>query len=201
MAEQFGAKGPAAPKVSAAGKTPVSAADKTPAPRRGFFVKAAAVVIGGIVGLFPFLTGLVVFSDPWRRKSAGGKWFLVGSIDSLKAGIPQRVAIVGTRRDAWSEYRDEPIGAVFLVAGPGKTKVEAFNTTCPHLGCSVGFQPAKDCFVCPCHTSAFNLQGETLNPVSPRNMDSLECEVRKSGEIWVKYEDFVSGTSHKIPKA
>jgi menaquinol-cytochrome c reductase iron-sulfur subunit len=208
MAEQFGAKGPGAPKAFTAGKTPtpaadktVRAADKTPGPRRGFFVKAAAVVIGGIVGLFPLLTGLVVFSDPWRRKSAGGKWYLVGSIDALKAGVPQRVAILGNRRDAWSEYRDEPIGAVFLVAGPGKKTVEAFNSTCPHLGCSVGFQPAKDCFVCPCHTSAFNLQGQTLNPVSPRSMDSLECEVRKSGEIWVKYEDFVSGTSHKIPKA
>jgi menaquinol-cytochrome c reductase iron-sulfur subunit len=188
MAEKSGAK-------SAAIATP------DPAPRRGFFVKGAAIVIGGIVGLFPFLTGLVVFSDPWRRKSAGGEWFLVGSIDSLKAGIPQRVAILSTRRDAWSEYRDEPIGAVFLVAGPGKAKVEAFNSTCPHAGCSVGFQPARDCFVCPCHTSAFSLEGQTLNPVSPRNMDSLECEVRKGGEIWVKYQDFVSGTSEKIPKA
>ncbi len=174
---------------------------KEPGPRRGFFVKGAAVVIGGIVGLFPFLTGLVVFSDPWRRKSAGGQWFAVGSIDSLKAGVPLRVAILGTRRDAWSEYRSEPIGAVFLVAGPGKTKVEAFNSTCPHAGCSVGFQPARDCFVCPCHTSAFSLDGVALNSVSPRNLDSLECEVRGSGEIWVKYQNFLSGTPHKTPKA
>lgn len=169
-------------------------------PRRGFLYKAAAVAIGGLVALFP-LSGLVVFSDPWRRKSAGGQWFLVGSIDSLQAGIPQRVQILGTRRDAWSEYRNEPIGAVFLVAGPGKTNVAAFNSTCPHAGCSVGFQPARKCFVCPCHTGAFDLKGGALNSVSPRDLDSLECEIRNSGEIWVKYQDFLSATPFKIPKA
>jgi menaquinol-cytochrome c reductase iron-sulfur subunit len=184
-----------APSAAAVpGPTPVP-------PRRGFFVKAAAVVIGAVVAVFPLLAGLVVFADPWRRKSGGGQWYLVGSIESLKAGVPQRVAIRGDRRDAWSHYRDEPIGAVFLIAGPGKTKVEAFNSTCPHAGCSVGFQPARDCFVCPCHTSSFDLAGKTLNPVSPRDLDALECEVRKGGEIWVKYQDFISGTPHKIAKA
>ena len=86
MAEPSRATSAGAPKNVALKNAPPN----DPPPRRGFFVKAAAVVIGGIVGLFPFLTGLVVFGDPWRRKSAGGEWFLVGSIDSLKAGIPQR---------------------------------------------------------------------------------------------------------------
>ncbi len=197
-------------RIPSAPPSPASrnhAAPRPPGPRRGFFVKAAAVVIGGLVGLFPFLTGLVVFADPWRRKSAGAQWYRVGSVESLKPGVPQRVAILDTRRDAWSEYRDEPIGAVFLVLETGKTatsgkpSVEAFNSTCPHAGCSVGFVPARECFVCPCHTSAFALDGAPLNAVAPRGMDRLECEVRGSGEIWVRYEDFVSGTPEKIVKA
>jgi menaquinol-cytochrome c reductase iron-sulfur subunit len=172
-----------------------------PQPRRNFLAKTGAVVIGGIVGIFPFLTGLVVFSDPLRRKSAAGKWFLAGTLEALQAGVPLRVTLFDNRRDAWSEYRDEPIGAVFLVAGQGKTAVTAFNTTCPHAGCSVGFQPARDCFVCPCHTSAFDLSGKPISPVPPRGMDTLECEIRNSGEIWVKYQDFLTGKSEKIAKA
>jgi menaquinol-cytochrome c reductase iron-sulfur subunit len=196
--------GPAGPtqRFSMADANPnVGAARSAPTPRRGFLYKAAAVVIGSLVALFPFLTGLVVLSDPWRRKGAGGQWFQVGSLDALKPGVPQRVQILSTRRDAWSQYRDEPIGAVFLVVGDNKSDVSAFNSTCPHAGCSVGFQPARNCFVCPCHTSAFALNGEALNAVSPRAMDSLDCQVRGSGEIWVKYEDFRSGTPFKIPKA
>jgi menaquinol-cytochrome c reductase iron-sulfur subunit len=153
------------------------------------------------VALVPLLAGVVVFCDPWRRKSAAGAWFQVSTLDALKANIPQRVQIIGDRRDAWSHHKNEPIGAVFLVAAPGKTSVVAFNSTCPHAGCSVGFQPAKTCFVCPCHTSAFGLDGTALNAVSPRDMDSLECEVRGSGEVWVKFQDFLSGTPFKIPKA
>ena len=169
--------------------------------RRNFLAKAGAVVIGGIVGIFPLLTGLVVFLDPLRRKSADGKWFLAGSLEALQAGVPLRVTLFDNPRDAWSEYRNEPIGALFLVASTGKTAVTAFNTTCPHAGCSVGFQPARDCFVCPCHTSAFDLSGKPISPVPPRGMDTLECEIRSSGEIWVKYQDFVTGKPEKIAKA
>ena len=63
------------------------------------------------------------------------------------------------------------------------------------------FSRPRQCFLCPCHTSAFNLEGEAISAVPPRGMDALECEIRGSGEIWVKYEDFLTGTADKIRKA
>ncbi len=169
--------------------------------RRGFFVRIAALVISGLVGLVPLAVGLVTFLDPLRREGTGGRWFRVGSLSSLEPGAPERVTILGDRRNAWTEYRQEPVGAVFLVAEPDGKSVKAFNATCPHAGCAVDFQPAKECFLCPCHTSKFNLAGQAISAVPPRDMDSLECQIRDGGEIWVKYEDFLTGTAHKIPKA
>jgi menaquinol-cytochrome c reductase iron-sulfur subunit len=172
-----------------------------PTGRRPFLVRAAAIVISAVVGLVPLSVGLVTFLDPLRRGGAGGRWFRVGSVDSLKVGVPERVTIVGDRRDGWTEYHQEPIGAIFLVSEPTGGPIKAFNATCPHAGCSVAFQPTKDCFLCPCHTSSFDLEGRATSPVPPRGMDSLECQVREQGEIWVKYEDFLTGTTEKIPKA
>jgi menaquinol-cytochrome c reductase iron-sulfur subunit len=159
------------------------------------------LVISAIVGAVPVIAGLVAFLDPLRRQGAGGKWFRVGTVGSLKKGVPERVTIVGQRRDGWTEYQQEPVGAVFLVSEPDGEGLKAFNATCPHAGCSVAFQPAKNCFLCPCHTSAFDIEGHAISAVPPRDMDSLDCEIRGDGEIWVKYEDFLTGTAHKIPKA
>ena len=114
---------------------------------------------------------------------------------------PSALAIRGTRRDAWSEYRDEPIGAVFLLAEPDGKTVRAYNTTCPHAGCAVGYLAGRHCFACPCHNSEFELNGEPLTKVPPRGMDTLDCEIRGDGEIWVRYQDFVTGTESKTPKA
>jgi len=188
MAERAPDTGVAAKPVSAVG-------------RRPFLVRAAALVIGAVVGVVPLVVGLITFLDPLRRQGAVGKWFRVGSVAALRAGVPERVTIIGDRRDSWTDYRQEPLGAIFLVAEPDGKGVKAFNATCPHAGCSVAFQPAKDCFLCPCHTSAFNLEGQAISTVPPRGMDALECEIRAPGEIWVKYEDFLTGTSDKIRKA
>jgi menaquinol-cytochrome c reductase iron-sulfur subunit len=179
----------------------VAAGPPAPVARRSFLVRAAALVIGAVVGLVPLAVGLVTFLDPLRRQGAGGKWFRVGSVNALRAGVPERVTIVGDRRDSWTDYRQEPLGAIFLVAEPDGKGVKALNATCPHAGCSVAFQAARQCFLCPCHTSAFNLEGEAISAVPPRGMDSLECEIRGPGEIWVKYEDFLTGTADKIRKA
>jgi menaquinol-cytochrome c reductase iron-sulfur subunit len=169
--------------------------------RRPFLIRAAALVIGLVVGVVPLTAGLLTFLDPLRRQGAKSKWFRVGSLDSLNPGDPERVTIVGDRRDSWTDYRNEPIGAIFLVADADGKSVKAFNATCPHAGCSVAFQEERQCFLCPCHTSAFDLKGEAISDVPPRGMDSLKCEIRDQGEIWVMYEDFLTGTSEKIRKA
>ena len=49
----------------------------------------------------------------------------------------------------------------------------------------------------------FDLDGERLDSPSPspRDMDSLTVEIKNDGEIWVKFENFETGTSQKKAKA
>src|SRR5213082_698449 len=47
-------------------------------------------------------------------------------------------------------------------------------------------------FLCPCHTSAFDLKGRPLNSVPPRGMDELQVEVSKEAdpEVRVRFQRF-----------
>lgn len=180
--------------------------------RRGFFTKAAAAIIGGILVVFPFAAGLAVFSSPLtkKKKTAGSEsehsnaddgFIRVTTLDALPAdGVPRRFAIVDDRDDAWTHYRQVPVGSVYL-RRQADGKIEALNTTCPHAGCFVNFDQQADCFKCPCHNSFFKLDGKIIEPSpSPRAMDSLTVQEKPNGEIWVKYENFYTGIAKKKEK-
>ena len=58
-------------------------------------------------------------------------------------------------------------------------------------------------FFCPCHAANFGLDGEVLDtpPISPRDLDTLEAEIRNGTEVWVKFQNFKWGTSEPEVKA
>jgi cytochrome b6-f complex iron-sulfur subunit len=47
----------------------------------------------------------------------------------------------------------------------------ALSLRCTHLGCSINWEEDKKRFVCPCHASAFNINGEVQNPPAPSALD------------------------------
>ncbi|MDP6118437.1 MAG: Rieske (2Fe-2S) protein [Planctomycetota bacterium] len=167
--------------------------------RRGLLKKLAAVVIGGIVSLVAPVAGLFVFFDPLRKRHRkGGDFIRVISLDTLPAdGTPRRFTLVADRIDAWNKYTNVFIGAVFL-RRTSEAEIEAFNVSCPHLGCTIDHR-GED-FFCPCHDSSFALDGSISGPKSssPRDMDALQVEVRE-GVVWVKFQNFRTGTEQPIP--
>lgn len=172
--------------------------------RRGFVTKAAAVVCGGAVAVAPMAAGVAVFFDPLMHKGTGGRKVRVASLSALPAdGIPRQFpVIVESRDDAWNRFHNEPIGSVFLLREAAKPDdVIAFNATCPHAGCFVAFKPDPTTprFACPCHESAFDLQGKPTFGPSPRALDSLTCEV-VNDDIFVTFQEFYTGIQEKKPK-
>ena len=56
-------------------------------------------------------------------------------------------------------------------------------------------------FLCPCHTSAFDLGGKPKNQVPPRAMDRLKVELTPGDdpEVRVKFERFRTQSEEQIP--
>lgn len=189
-------------------------------PRRGFLTKLRrpeflAAAIGGLVGFVPFVMGSLFFLDPLIRKRdsdaadtkkrPGGvekddEGFIKMTItanDLPEDGTPQSFQVKDDIIDAWNKFLDQRIGSVWLRKGPGG-KVLCFSTICPHLGCAVEYRNSEKDFYCPCHASAFDLDGNKTNVIPPRSMDSLKYKIKNGNEIWIKYEKFRAAEEEQI---
>jgi len=194
---------------------------ETPAsepPRRSFLYHAMTIVVSSVIGLAPLVSGLAVFFDPLRRRAKAGasadesNWLRIATLDAVpQDGIPRQFPVIADQVDAWNRIPDQPVGLLYLRREPGSQTVEALNAVCPHAGCFVALVDKGDekQFRCPCHTSAFSLEGGKLNVAgvtnpSPRDMDPLEVDQEKlaaTGEIWVDFKNFYPGKHERVEKA
>ncbi len=178
---------------------------KTPAgkARRGFLGNTIALLLGIVGYSVPVITGIVTFLNPLRQKVQAGQFMRLAALDVLPDdGTPRKFPVIADRTDAWNRFPNEPVGAVFL-RRTGKQQVEALQVVCPHAGCFVGYDAKEDEFLCPCHNAHFDLSGKRKDEKSPspRDLDTLEVEIRNDSEVWVKFENFQTGTPNKIVEA
>jgi menaquinol-cytochrome c reductase iron-sulfur subunit len=201
-----GASKPA--KTSTEGQRSLAEAPHGGAPRRNFLAKVVAFLTGGALLALPTAAGLAFFLDPLLRKrsSTGGadgrrdtEGFLpVTPLAAIPAnGRPQIFTVYDDTVDAWNKFADQPVGRVFLRRLTDGSVI-AFNVRCPHLGCAVDYRPSQNDYLCPCHMSAFDLDGHKKNEIPPRGLDSLDVKIKNKSEVWVRYEVFKAGTPDRI---
>jgi cytochrome b6-f complex iron-sulfur subunit/menaquinol-cytochrome c reductase iron-sulfur subunit len=162
--------------------------------RRGFLALVAAVgsaVAAAIAGV-PLAAALL---SPIRRKTEEADFVRVARLDTLPEGKPVRATVVAARMDAWSRQPASPLGAVWLVRRGDA--VSAFSATCPHLGCSVDAR--ADGFACPCHGSAFALDGQVRRGPAPRGLDPIDVRITPGDPptVLVRFRRFAIGTAER----
>jgi len=168
--------------------------------RREFMAKAVSIVAGGAIVSVPVGAGIATLVSPIFGEGQGGIKIRLAAVDDLPVdGSPKLYQVVAERTDAWTKYPKKPLGSVFLrkLENGG---VAAFNSSCPHAGCSVCFKSKQEGYYCPCHESVFLLDGSMGKfCVSPRGLDSLEVDKDrlKDGEVWVTFQNFAAGIEEK----
>jgi cytochrome b6-f complex iron-sulfur subunit len=63
------------------------------------------------------------------------------------------------------------MGGRFYLARQKDGGFIALSLRCTHLGCSIAWEEKQNRFICPCHSSAFDISGEVLNPPAARALD------------------------------
>ena len=170
-------------------------------PRREFLKAAACVALGACAVAVPVGAAVVVLARPLKSRGVPLP-VKIALLDALPLnGPPRFFQVVTERRDAWTKFPANAIGAVFL-RRIGAEEVVAFNASCPHLGCAVEFRKEREAFFCPCHNSDFAKTGEVRGPSpSRRGLDTLRVEIREGGEVWVYFENFKTGIAEKVSTA
>lgn len=145
--------------------------------RREFIKKSAfGVVIGGTVLSSLDITALA-------RDSKQGK--------ILKKGAD----IVVNLKDAKNSALTKVGGCIFLddeniLIRTSQTQFVAVNLICKHKGCTVELTGNK--FVCPCHGSEYDINGNVTEGPSKKNLDTYEVVYDPTAEtVTVKMGDKV----------
>lgn len=164
--------------------------------RRGFMTLLAAAGSAAI-GAILLVPGVQYVMDPVLRSSGKkGRWLRVADLSSLSKDKPVSVPVIGEQVDAWTKAPAVRLGTVWLrVVEEGR--VSAWNAECPHLGCKVGYDATKNHFACPCHDSAFSLEGELMGGPAPRGLDALETRVQ-DGQVEVRFQRFRAQIKERI---
>jgi menaquinol-cytochrome c reductase iron-sulfur subunit len=154
---------------------------------------AGSAAIGAIL----LVPGASYVLDPvLRARDRKGRFLRVAEFASLSKDHPVSVPVIGEQVDAWTRAPATRLGTVWLRV-LGENHVAAWNAECPHLGCKVAFQAEKACFGCPCHDSAFSLEGDVLGGPAPRSMDALETRVL-DGHVEVRFQRFRAQTKERV---
>ena len=111
--------------------------------------------LGIIAGLevFAIITSFL-YSGKSRTLSAPKQLLEAGPVESF--GLNTVSAFMG--------------GRFYLARQPDGGFI-ALSLRCTHLGCAVSWEEEKYRFICPCHSSAFDISGEVLNPPAVRALN------------------------------
>ncbi|MCC7153027.1 MAG: ubiquinol-cytochrome c reductase iron-sulfur subunit [Bryobacterales bacterium] len=145
---------------------------------RRSWLERAIYAMGGILGAALAVPAAAYLFVPPRSKKSSG-WIEVAEVERLPLKSAEEVVFRHTRADGWKVTTEK---ATAWLVKTGDNEVTAFAPQCTHLGCVYSFDNAKSQFVCPCHTSAFSLDGQVLAGPAPRPLDQFVVKV-ENGKV------------------
>ena len=169
-------------------------------PRREF----VSIALGGAIVAAPTVVGLRVVLSPLFSSRSGGILARLTTLENLEVGgVPQAFKVIADKADAWTTYKDLPLGLVYAQRVSDK-EVVVFSASCPHAGCAVEYRNEGSRgahYYCPCHESSFKTDGSLApdNTQAKRGLDTLEVveEKLEEGEVWIRFQKFKAGISEK----
>ncbi len=121
--------------------------------KRRDFLKLTWAALGGLAAVE--LGGLALaYMQPRPAEGEFGGVITAGKVDDFPANSVTQI----------------PNGRFYVVrlADGG---FMALYQRCTHLGCNVPWNQTAGAFICPCHSSQFDRQGDVQNPPAPRPLD------------------------------
>lgn len=137
--------------------------------------------LGVFAGVFASI-GAAAFRFLRPRLSApSDQWLDVATLSELTGPQPIAKKVLAEHVEGWVIVNEEH--NVFVL--PAKNN-QVLSPICPHEGCEVAWEQARNRFSCPCHESYFAADGSRISGPTPRGLDSLPSRVQ-DGKLQVQY--------------
>ncbi|MBI1822219.1 MAG: ubiquinol-cytochrome c reductase iron-sulfur subunit [Nitrospirae bacterium] len=159
--------------------------------RRSFFGKAIAAIAGSIALILSVpILGYTILPALRKREEP---WSEVGPVTQLEMNQPKELEVVRSVSSGWMKAAS--VRSIWAFRKP-EGEVVVYSPICTHLGCGYHWDDQKKKFLCPCHNSSFDLNGQVLGGPAPRPLDALPAKV-EGDRLYVVYKEFKSGISRK----
>jgi|SRR5579884_2352550 len=150
--------------------TPQESAKPT---RRHFYYLTFIYGLSSLMGIMVAVPAfLYLFLPPRAKKDQ--QWIDAADITQLPVGTPQELTFRINRVDGWKVSSEKTTAWVVKSAD---NQITAFAPQCTHLGCAYHWEDSTKHFVCPCHTSAFDINGRVLSGPAPRPLDRYQTRI------------------------
>jgi menaquinol-cytochrome c reductase iron-sulfur subunit len=135
-----------------------------------------AVIYGlsAVMGLALSIPAAIYLLLPPRSKKQD-EWVEVTDVSRLPAGHPEELVFRRNRVDGWKVSSEKTSAWVIKKSD---NEVIAFAPQCTHLGCAYRFEERKNTFLCPCHTSNFDMEGNVIDGPAPRPLDRYQVKIQ-----------------------
>jgi cytochrome b6-f complex iron-sulfur subunit len=143
------------------------------------FLKTLWAVLGGVAAVE---TGGVFLAYLQPRLAEGdfGATITVGKVDAFP---PNSVTHITNARCYIARLPDGGFLAIYQ--------------RCTHLGCTVPWDATAQKFICPCHSSEFDMQGTVKNPPAPRPLDLFAVSI-VNGDVKVDTSTPIQRQTYEI---
>ena len=140
--------------------------------RRGFHLGAIYTLMGAIGAALGIpAAGYLMVPGPSKKKE---EWVEVVDLAKLPDGRPEEIVFRRNRKDGWKILSEKTSA---WVSKKNDGQVIAFAPSCTHLGCAFHYDEKTRNYLCPCHTSTFDLDGKPLDGPAPRPLDRYQTRV------------------------
>ena len=132
--------------------------------RRSFLTRLWLVL--GTVAFAELIAMVIIFFRPRKARTTAAEQdaiIIAGPVDNFEPGTVSAFV-----RGKFYLARLEDGG--FL----------AMSRTCTHLACTVPWVSKENKFICPCHSSEFDIRGEVANPPAPRALDLYQVSIENN---------------------
>lgn len=137
--------------------------------------------LGVFAGVFASLgTAAFRFLRP-RLSAPSEQWLDVATLSELSGPQPIAKKVLAEHVSGWVITNEEH--NVFVL--PAKNN-QVLSPICPHEGCEVSWEQARNQFACPCHQSYFTAEGARISGPASRGLDALPTRVQ-DGKLQVQY--------------
>ena len=140
--------------------------------RRNFYVAAIYGLWVVVAAALSIPAAIYLLIPPKLRKMP--EWIEAGDVSKLEPRAPVEMAFRRNRVDGWKIQSEKTTAWVVKLSD---AQVVAYGPQCTHLGCAYLLDDNRDHFLCPCHTSIFDVDGAVVSGPAPRPLDRYETKV------------------------